>query len=355
MFRNILLYGFTAWAEILIAVLIELIFGKAVFFNPAKWIGRLVWKIDDRIRLSLGRNAVNRDHTYAIAACVLLAAVFGAAVLGITLLVRTLTGLFFASLFRIFAIYAAFDLRRPLWHTLSVLKALKKGDKDQARKALARVTAKDTEKMSEQGIVRTAVEECAVALSEGGLLPLLFASFGMLINISWGTMNAALCWAAAAVMLLAGAADRSFDARPAYTATVRVAGNFLSMIPARLGAVMAMASAWIIKLDARTAAGNLASGVAAAPDLNRGFVLGAYSGALRMRLGGGGYYSGQWRAMQNIGVDFDQPDRERLPSTLLLTALTFLLCAVLCVFSPFVAAACALLLSLMAARNGRAV
>ncbi|MGI6151043.1 MAG: cobalamin biosynthesis protein, partial [Christensenellales bacterium] len=308
-----------------------------------------------KIRLSLGQSAVNRDNAYAIGACALLALAFVAVVSGITLLIRTFAGLFFASLFRIFAIYAAFDLRRPLWHTLSVLKALQRGDKDQARKALSRATSKDTEKMSEQGLVRTAVEECAIALSEGGLLPLLFASFGMLIVAPGGTQNAGVCWAAVAVMLLARASDRSFDARPAYTATVRTIGNFLSMLPARLGAVMAMVSAWIIKLDARTAAGNLASGMAAAPNLNRGFVLGAYSGALRMRLGGGGYYSGQWRAMPNIGVDFDQPDRQRLPSALLLTGLTFLLGAVLSVFSPVIAAVCALLLSLMAMQNGRVI
>lgn len=348
MFKHVLLFGFTAWAEIIIAVLIELIFGKAVVFNPVKWLAKAVWKIDDRIRLSLGRSAVNRDRTYAIVACILLAAVSGAAVVAISLLIRAFFGYFFTSLFRIFAIYTAFDLRRPLWHTLSVLKALNKGDKEQARKTLARITAKDTEKMSEQGLVRTAVEECAIALTEGGVLPLLFASFGMLIGTSGGTLNAALCWAAVVVMLLVRSADRPFDTRPAYSDMVRTIGNYLSMLPARLSAVMTMVSAWIIKLDSKTAAGNLASGVAAVPHLNRGFVLGAFSGALRMRLGGGGYYQGQWRAMPNIGIDFDQPDRQRLPSALLLTGLTFLLCGALSVFSPFVAVAAALLLSLMA-------
>jgi len=353
MFFNVLVFGFPAWAEICIAALIELLIGKAVFFNPVRWAGKAVWKIDDRIRLSLGRSAVGRDGTYAILASLLLAAVAGAFVVFVTLLLKSLASLFFASLFRIFAIYAAFDFRRPLWHTLSVLKALNRGNKEQARRALSRITAKDTEKMSEQGLVRTAVEECAVALTEGGVLPVLFASFGMLIGAAGGTLNAALCWAAVAAMLLARSADRAFDARPAYSATVRAVGNYLSMLPARLSAVMAMVAAWIVRLDARTAAGNLAAGVAAVPDLNRGFVLGAYSGALRMRLGGGGYYGGQWRATPSIGVDFDPPDRRRLPSALLLTGVAFALCGVLCLFSPFVAAASALIFSLSAMRGGR--
>ncbi|MGI6150551.1 MAG: hypothetical protein ACOYIR_01160, partial [Christensenellales bacterium] len=89
MFNNVLLLGFPAWGEILIAVLIELIFGKAVFFNPVKWISRAVWKIDDKIRLSLGQSAVNRDNAYAIGACALLALAFVAVVSGITLLIRT--------------------------------------------------------------------------------------------------------------------------------------------------------------------------------------------------------------------------------------------------------------------------
>lgn len=351
MFQNVLLYGFPAWVEIVFAVLLELLLGKSVFFHPVKWAQTIFFKIDNRIRLSLGRSAVNRDNTYAIAAFLLLAAVTGAFVVFITLLIKSFFGLFIASLFRIFSLYAAFDFRRPLWHTLSVLKALNRGDKEQARKALAHATNKDTEKMSEQGLVRTAVEECAIALSEGGVLPLMFASFGMLIYTAGGTLNAALSWAAVAAMLLVRSADRPFDARPGYSAKVRAFGNYLTMLPARLSAVMSMVAAWIVKLDARTAAGNLAAGMAAAPNLNRGFILGAFSGALRMRLGGGGYYGGQWRAMPNIGIDFDPPDRQRLPSALLLTGVTFALCAVLCLFSPFIAAASALIFSLTAMQN----
>jgi len=351
MFNSVMLFGFPAWAEILLAAALELVFGKAVFFNPVKWLGIAVRKIDDRIRLSLGRNAKGTGSGQAYLACALFATVAGGAVWGITALLSRFLGSFTASLFRIFAIYAAFDLRRPLWHTVSVLKALKKDDKDQARKALSSITGKDTEKMSEQGLVRTAVEECATALSEGGVLPLMFASFGMLISSYGATLDAALCWAAVAVVLLARTTDRVFDSRPLYTAPVRSVGNFIAIVPVRLSAVMAMVTAWIIKLDARSAAGNLAAGMAAEPDLNRGFVLGAYSGALRMRLGGGGYYSGQWRSMANIGTDFDPPDRNRLSSALLLTGLTFLLCAALCVLSPFIAALASLIFSLLAIRR----
>jgi len=342
--QSVSLYGFAPWLEVLLAAALELLLGKSRFFHPVKWLKRIVARLDDRIRLSFGRsqNPNYRQAAIAAAVCFPLAGFL----IGWLLpwLFMKLWGSLAASIARIVLLYLVFSLRQPLWNSVRIFSCLRKGDKENARRLLGFFTEKDTEALSEQGICRTACEELSLSLSEGALLPLLFASFGALVRLSpSGSLNAALAWAAVLLYDLCAAAEREFDTCPAYTALIRLIGSWVCYLPARLSAALTMLSAWILRLNWKNASAVLLTSARTLPFLSRGWSMGAFAGALSIRFGGGAYYQKQWRAAPSLGTDFATPDTALLRKAAFLTVLSFALALLLCLLSPLIAVLAALL------------
>lgn len=341
--QSLTLYGFAPWLEVLLAAALELILGKGRFFHPRRWLEQAARFFDDKIRLSFGRS---RNPNYRRGAAICLVAFPAVGFLLGWLLpwaFYQLLGPLAASLCRIALLYFVLSLRQPLWGAALIFSALRKGDKDKARRVLRRFVQKDTDNLSEQGICRTACESLGLALSEGALLPLLFASFGTLVRLDAGSLNAALALAAVLLYALCAAGEREFDACPAYSAALKKAGSLVCFFPARLSAALTMLSAWILRLNWKNAPAVLLTSANAQPCLCRGWALGAFAGALNVRLGGGAYYRGQWRAAPSLGSDFSTPDPQLLKKAAFLTALTFALSLALCLLSPALAVVAALL------------
>lgn len=346
-----MLFGFSATMEIVIAIALELILGKAAWFDPMRWLGAACARLNSAIKKRLNRAARSRDMLVGILAPLLAGAAFMGAGYGLSVLAVKLFGAFWGSVFRIFLLYCCFGLRRTLWHCMMALSALKKHDKEAARKALAKVTRRDTGKMSEQGIIRTAVEEINCAVSEGGLLPMVFAVFGSVIPTGYGTLAMPLALAAMAATLLCAPEEGAFDPRPAYTRVLTLMGTYFTMIPARLYAVLAMVLGWVMRMDPRAASDNLIAGIACAPAMNRGWVYGVHAGLLGIRLGGGGYYNGCWKPAGQIGRDRVAVESRAVRDTLVIGLLTFCLGTAITVFSSLLTVLFALIMSLLAVKN----
>jgi len=351
MLDTILLFGFPAGWEVVLAVALELVIGKFRFFDPVRWLRAACGKLNDAVKKRLNRAARSRDMLVGILSPLLLGAVFLGLGWGLSYLALRLLGVFWASLVRIFLLYCCFDLRRPLWQGMMTLAALKKHDKEKARRTLSHLTRRDTGKMSEQGLIRTAVEEIGTAVSEGGLLPMIFAVFGINIIRSAGSFSVPLAWGAVAAAMFCAPEESPFDPRPAYTRVQTLVGTYFTMIPARLYAVLAMVLGWVLRLDPRAASAELIGGIAGEPAMNRGWLYGVHAGLLGIRLGGGGYYHGCWKPALQIGRDRNVVEACAVRDTLVIGLLTFCFSTVITLFSSLLAVLFALIMSLLAVKN----
>ena len=117
----------------------------------------------------------------------------------------------------------------------------------------------------------------------------------------------------------------------------------ITMLPARLGAALVMLTAWLLRLDWRNIPPLLLCAQQTFPQLSRGWSMGAFSGALSLRLGGGAYYGGQWRTVASVGTDITPPSFALLPRAAVMTLLSFAFALLLCLLSPLIAVLAALL------------
>ena len=126
---------------------------------------RHVWLGSPRIWPDLVRPAMLRYY-----ACVLAAAAWGA--IRLAAAVHPLGGRRGRRSVVIYTTIAARDLAR---HSMAVLRPLAAGDLVEARRRVAAIVGRDTDRLDEAGVVRAAVESVAESTVDGVTAPLFFA------------------------------------------------------------------------------------------------------------------------------------------------------------------------------------
>ena len=350
--ESVLRYGFAPWLEILLALLLEIAIGKLLFFDPVDWLKKLSDKVYSKACRSLSGTAPTKDISRAVL-LIALPTLFAAVVAwGISFLLEELVNPLAGSIARILLLCCAFSFRRELWGASSVIRRLKKDDKEGARAVLSKITSKDTEKMNAVGLVRASSEECTRAVTEGGFLPLFFASLGTLCHLFGGpSLSAAFALGSVTAFAFAGAASRINSDRPVLSAIMQKLGNAVAFLPSRLFAVLVMPAAWVCRLAWKQSLQTMAQGASVYPLFSRGWTYGAVSGACGIKLGGGGYYGGVWRSSPAVGTDCGTPDGTYLRSVILLNLAVLALCTALCLLTPATAAVCAVILGFFAIKK----
>jgi adenosylcobinamide-phosphate synthase len=198
-----------------------------------------------------------------------------------------------------------------------IYRILQRGNLMEARKALAMVVGRDTEKLTVPEISRGAVETVAENIVDAIVSPLFYAAIG----------GAPLAMAYRAVNTLdsmVGYRNEHYKHLGWASARLDDAANYL---PARLTAPVLIAVCWFMKLDYRNAWRVIRRDSSKHPSPNSGITEAGVAGALSIQLGGVNYYQGvaSYRALLGDPVRPLTPEHiETTVKIMLAVATTFL-------------------------------
>ncbi len=180
-------------------------------------------------------------------------------------------------------LYTCFAARDLSDHARAVLRPLRHGDLVTARARVALLVGRDTASLDEAEITRATVESVAENSVDGVIAPLLFAFGG-------GAVAAVVYKAINTLDSTFGYKNERYRHFGWASARLDDAANYL---PARLGALLMVVAAWLLRLDCRRAWQVMWRDHANHPSPNGGWSEAACAGALRIRLGGENSYFGR--------------------------------------------------------------
>jgi adenosylcobinamide-phosphate synthase len=183
------------------------------------------------------------------------------------------------SAYWIFALLAIRDLD---FEAALVVRELRRGDLDAARRMLARIVGRDTKSLDRKEILRATVETVAENLSDAVIAPLFWLAVG-------GPVAMAAYKAVNTLDSMVGHRNeryREFGWFPAR------ADDVANWVPARLSAALVWVCALLLRYDARRSVAVTLRDARLQPSPNSGYPEAAVAGAIGVRLGGVNYYNG---------------------------------------------------------------
>ena len=197
---------------------------------------------------------------------------------------------FAAESFLCYQLLAARSLRDE---SMKVHDALVAGDLPGARKAVAMIVGRDTDRLDEEGVARAAVETVAENASDGVIAPLLFMGAGgapaAMAYKAVNTLDSMVGYKNERYLNLGRAGAKLDDA--------------LNYIPARIAGVLMCGAARFAGMDAKRAWKVFVRDRRNHASPNSAHTEAACAGALGVQLGGGNYYFGTYVEKPTIGDD----------------------------------------------------
>ena len=192
------------------------------------------------------------------------------------------------SILLIYTAVAAGDLAK---HSRAVLLPLVHGNLPEARRRVAAIVGRDTERLDAEGVVRAAVESVAESTVDGVTAPLFFAALG-------GPVGAIVYRAVNTLDSLFGHRDEQYAEFGWAAARIDDAANYL---PARITAPLMCLTALVLRLRAGQAVRIWRRDGRKHESPNSGLTEAAMAGALGVQLGGLNYYDGQPALKPTLG------------------------------------------------------
>ena len=171
---------------------------------------------------------------------------------------------------------------------------------DAARKQVARIVGRDTDRLSEEEIIKATVETVAENTTDGVISPLFWALLGGPVLL-WGFK------AANTLDSMVGYMDEKY--RDIGWSSAKL-DDVLNYIPARLTALLMIGAAFLTKLDGRNAFRMVRRDHANHRSPNCAWSEAAAAGALHIQLGGTHEYFGKLVVKPTIG-DADRPAEKK--------------------------------------------
>ncbi|OAB48334.1 adenosylcobinamide-phosphate synthase CbiB [Paenibacillus antarcticus] len=205
---------------------------------------------------------------------------------------------------------------------MEVYGHLHRGDLSAARRSLGMIVGRDTAHLDEPEIVRGTVETVAENIVDAIVSPLFFALIG------------------GAPLAVAYRAVNTLDSMVGYKndkyinlgwASARL-DDIANYIPARITALLLVASSWIMRLDYKKSYRTIRHDARLHPSPNSGFPESAVAGALGIRLGGENVYHGvvSFRAyMGELSRPMTKGDIQSTVRLMLMASLLFLVVCML--------------------------
>ena len=197
------------------------------------------------------------------------------------------------------------------------------GDIEEARLKVGWIVGRDTDKLDESEIVRATVETVAENTVDGIISPLFFFMIGGLpLAIAYRAANT-----------MDSMIGYKNDKYIYFGRTAARLDDVMNYIPARLTALLFIASATILRLDYKNAIAMMKRDANKHPSPNGGYAEATVAGALNIRLGGYNSYFGKISFREYMGdpVEVLAPQHIMLTIKMMYTA-TILFLIINCIF-----------------------
>lgn len=287
--------------QILIGYCTDLLIGDPYFlFHPVRWIGNLISNLENM--LNRGGVFQRKIKGYILVGLVI-SITFGIsfALLTLATWIHPLLAIALEA-FMIFQILATKSLD---FETKKVFKALKNKDLDLARREISFLVSRDTDQMTEEDILKAAIETIAENLADGIISPMIFVFVG----------GAPLGWLYKSVNTMDSMIGYKNERYNDFGYAAAKLDDVLNYIPARLTSVFILIAGAILKLDLRNGIKILRRDKRNHSSPNSAYPESAVAGLLRIQLGGKATYFGKTSIKATMGDYLKPIDLEDLRRT----------------------------------------
>jgi adenosylcobinamide-phosphate synthase len=272
--------------QILAAVLVDLALGDPRWLpHPVRAIGRLAESLE-----AVTRRWIFHERTAGIVASLTVYALTGA-VAWLAIVAAGRLHPWAADAMSVYVIYSTLAARDLARHSSAVCAALRVGDLAEARRRVAWIVGRDTDRLDEPEVVRAAVESVAESTVDGVTAPLFYALLagpvGAIVYRAVNTLDSMFGHQDARYLRFGWAAARIDD--------------LLNYLPARLTAPLVCLAAIVLRARPIAAMQILVRDGRKHASPNSGLPEAAMAGALGVQLGGLNYYDGQPSPKPTIG------------------------------------------------------
>lgn len=293
--------------------------------HPVRLIGRLINTLEGTVRKAFPRHLLLAGVILSVSVIVI------SSVLTLTLLlscyrINTVLGVAAESILCCYMLAA----RCLCDESMKVCRAVREHDTEKARRAVAMIVGRDTDRLDESGIVRAAVETVAENTSDGVTAPLFYMAFG-------GAVGAVIYKAVNTMDSMIGYKNEKYLYLGRFAAKL---DDVLNFVPSRLSALMMIAAARILGYNYRGAWRIWRRDRNTQPSPNAPQTETVTAGALDLQLLGDAYYFGKLHHKNTIGDDIRDIEAEDIPRA---NRLMFMTSTIMLIFSAAVRIAVAAL------------
>ncbi len=193
--------------------------------------------------------------------------------------------------------------RSLMTESMKVYRAFREGDVEKARKAVSMIVGRDVEPLSEEGIVKAAVETVAENTSDGVIAPLFYMALGgaplMFLYKAVNTMDSMVGYKNEKYLWF-GRCSAKLD-------------DWANLVPSRIAGVLMVVSAWILGMDGRGAWRIFLRDRYRHKSPNSAQTEAACAGALGVELAGDAWYFGELYKKPAIGDRTRETVKEDIP------------------------------------------
>ncbi len=269
--------------QILAAVALDLILGDPRWLpHPVRGIGRLAAWLESLVH--------SRTRWAGLAVAILVYLAAGGAAWGVIWLAGR-AGAIYADVASIVILYTTIAPHDLVRHSMAVAHALAAGDLAEARRRVATIVGRDTDKLDEPGVVRAGVESVAESTVDGVTAPLFWALVA-------GPVGAMVYRAINTLDSMFGHQDDRYLQFGWAAARIDDLANY---IPARLTAPLLCLAALLLGQRPLQAARTLRRDGRKHASPNAGLAEAAMAGALGVQLGGWNSYAGEPVQQPTVG------------------------------------------------------
>lgn len=306
-------------AALLTGYVLDLIFGDPrQIYHPIRIIGNLIAVLEKGIRKVFPKTSKGElaGGTMLVVLVVLICTAVPAALLGLAAWIHPVVYWLLAS-FWCWQILATKSLKTE---SMKVYAPLKEGDLPAARRAVAMIVGRDTERLTEEGVAKAAVETVAENTSDGIVAPLIFLALG----------GPALGFFYKAVNTMDSMVGYKNERYLYFGRTAARLDDVLNFLPSRISAWLMILAAAILGMDGKNAKRIYLRDRKNHASPNSAQTEAVIAGALRVQLAGDAWYFGELYKKPTIGDPFRAVEPEDIVRANRLMYLTSALALAVC-------------------------
>mgnify|MGYP001852842684 FL=1 len=306
-------------AALLTGYVLDLIFGDPrQIYHPIRIIGNLIAVLEKGIRKVFPKTSKGElaGGTVLVVLVVLICTAVPAALLGLAAWIHPVVYWLLAS-FWCWQILATKSLKTE---SMKVYAPLKEGDLPAARRAVAMIVGRDTERLTEEGVAKAAVETVAENTSDGIVAPLIFLALG----------GPALGFFYKAVNTMDSMVGYKNERYLYFGRTAARLDDVLNFLPSRISAWLMILAAAFLGMDGKNAKRIYLRDRRNHASPNSAQTEAVMAGALRVQLAGDAWYFGELYKKPTIGDPFRAVEPEDIVRANRLMYLTSALALAVC-------------------------